>query len=226
MDIFTYITFAISPILIIIGILILKYGYSIKKLSNIRNAVFLGILSITLVYVANYFADQRFHGDVRSMKRMAFYVFAVMAFSAEIMKFMAIRFAFYKRTNFLGPIEGIVYSIFIGLGYSLVAVILFAFKIIGIDNNEDVLLFLFTYPFANVIFGISMGFFVGLSKTRKVAFIDNATGLILAIFLHGLFYFSFQTSDFSLLIISSIGCLIIGITLFVRAVSLRNAIDD
>jgi len=226
MDIFTYLSFAISPILVLIGILIFIFGFSIKKLTNIRNAIFLGMLSVALVYVANYLADQRFHGDVHSMKRMSFYVFVVVAFSAELIKYLALRFAFYKLSNFLGPIEGIVYTIFIGLGYSFVAVILFAYNIIGIDNNEDVLLFLFTYPFANIIFGIAMGFFVGLSKTRKVTFIDNATGLILATFLHGLFYFSFQTSDFSLLIITSIGLLIIGVTLFVRAASLRNARDD
>ncbi|HEY9113674.1 MAG TPA: PrsW family glutamic-type intramembrane protease [Bacteroidales bacterium] len=226
MDLFTYLTFAVSPVLILIGILILKFGFSIKIMSNIWNAVFLGILCVALVYIADYAADQRFNGNVSSMKRMTFYVFVVMAFSAELMKFLALRFAFYHRSNFLGPIEGIVYSIFIGLGYSLIAVILFSYDIIGIDNNEDVLLFLYTYPIANIIFSIAMGFFVGLAKTRKISLIDNLTGLGLATFLHGLYYFSFQTSDFSLLIITSIGCLVIGVTLFIRAVSLRNATDD
>lgn len=226
MDVFAYLPIAVSPLLILAGISILKFGFSVKKLSNIWNAVFLGILCVALVYVANYAAEQRFHGNLNSMKRMTFYSFIVIAFSAEIMKFLAIRFAFYSRSNFLGPIEGIVYSIFIGLGYSVVAVILFAFNLIGIGNNEDVLLFLFTYPFANIIFAIAMGFFVGLSKTRKIALIDDGTGLLLATFLHGLFFFSFQTSDYSLLIITAFGCIIIGVTLFIRAASLRNALDE
>lgn len=226
MDVFAYLSLAVSPLLIIVGILILKYGFTIKKLSNIWNAVFFGILCVALVYIANYAAEQRFHGNLNSMKRMTFYAFIVIAFSAEIMKFLAIRFAFYNRSNFLGPIEGIVYSIFIGLGYSVVAVVLFSFNLIGMGNNEDVLLFLYTYPFANIIFAVAMGFFVGLSKTRKIALIDDGTGLLLATFLHGLFFFSFQTSDYSLLIIASLGCIIIGVTLFIRAVSLRNALDE
>lgn len=226
MELFTYLSFAVAPMLIIVSILFLKFSFSIKILSNIWNAVFLGILCVALVYVANYAADQRFNGNLSSMKRMTFYAFVVIAFSAEIMKFIAIRFGFYNRNNFLGPIEGIVYSIFIGLGYSVAAIVLFGLNIIGIDNNEDVLLFLYTYPFANIIFAIAMGFFVGLSKTRKNALIDDGTGLLLATFLHGLFFFSFQTSDFSLLIITSIGCLVIGVTLFIRAASVKNAIDD
>lgn len=226
MDINTYLSFAIAPLLLIFFILILKYVFSIKKLSNIWNAVFLGILSVVLVYLANYAADLKFHGNVHSMKRMTFYVFAVIAFSAELMKFLALRFAFYNKSSFLGPIEGIVYAIVIGLGYSTVAVVMFGFKFIGIDNNEDVLLFLYSYPFANIIFAIAMGYFVGLSKTRKNVIIDDSTGLFLATFLHGLFYFSFQTSDFSLLIIASIGSLIIGITLFVRAARIRTERED
>jgi protease PrsW len=226
MELYTYLSFAVAPILIIVAILILKYGFSIKILSNIWNAILLGLLCVALVYVANYAVEQRFNGNLSSMKRMTFYAFVVIAFSAEIMKFLAIRFAFYNRSNFLGPIEGIVYSIFIGLGYSTVAVVLFGFNIIGIDSNEDALLFLYSYPLANIIFAIAMGFFVGLSKTRKIALIDDGTGLLLATFLHGLFFFSFQTSDFSLLIITSIGLLVIGITLFIRAASLRNERDD
>jgi RsiW-degrading membrane proteinase PrsW (M82 family) len=226
MDINTYLSFAVAPLLIIVCILVLKYILSIKKLSHIWNAIFLGIISVILVYIANYAADMRFHGNVHSMKRMTFYVFIVMAFSAEIMKFLALRFAFYNKSNFLGPIEGIVYSILIGLGYSTVAVVLFAYDFIGIDHNEDILLFLYSYPFANIIFSIAMGYFVGLSKTRKNTIIDDSTGLFLATFLHGLFYFSFQTSDFSLLIITSIGCLMIGVTLFSRAASLRTERED
>lgn len=226
MDTFTYLSFAVAPLLLVFCILILKFVFSIKKVSNLWNAILLGILCVVLVYLANYAADIKFQGNVHSMKRMTFYVFIVMAFSAELMKFFALRFAFYKRSSFLGPIEGIVYSILIGLGYSAAAVVLFGFKIIGIDANEDVLLFLYTYPIANIIFAIAMGYFVGLSKTRKNVFIDDSTGLFLATFLHGLFYFSFQTSDFSLLIITSIGSLIIGITLFVRAAKIRTERED
>jgi len=226
MSVFIYASFALSPLLSIFGFLIMKYGFSIKKLNNIGNAVLLGIFSVSLLYIANYGANMYFNGNVHTMKRMSFYVFVIIAFSAEIMMFFALRFAFFKRSNFLGPIEGIVYSIFIGLGYSSIAVVLFAYNLIGIHENKDLLLFLYSYPFANIIFSIAMGFFVGLSKTRKVVMVDDATGLILAIFLHGLFYFSFQTSDYSLLIITSIGCLIIGITLFIRAAALRNARED
>lgn len=225
MNYLTYISFAVAPLLILACILVLKIKFSIKNLKNIRNAVLLGVISVVLVFLASWAAEQKFQGNLSSMKRMVFYVFIVIAFCAELMKFLALRFSFYKLKNFEGPIEGIVYSVFIGLGYSLIAVVLFAFGLIGTSGSKDFLLFLFAYPFANIIFAISMGFFVGLSKQRKVAFIDNSTGLFLATFLHGLFYFSFQTSDVRLLVITIIGSLLVGITLFLRAVAMREAKD-
>jgi len=61
-----------------------------------------------------------------------------------------------------------------------------------------------------------------MGKLRKNALIDHATGLFLASFLHGMFYFSFITSDIRLFIITLIGLLIIAITLLYRAVQLFN----
>ena len=225
MDIFTYISFAVSPVLILLGILILKIKFSLKNLRNIRNAVLLGIVCVTLVIITNFLSDLKFKDSYHSMKRMAFFVFIVIAFSAELMKFIALRLSFYKRKNFEGPVEGIVYSVFIGLGYSLVAVVLFAFGIIGNSDIKEFMLFLYSYPFANIIFGICLGFFVGLSKQRNVALIDNSTGLVLATFLHGLFYFSFQTSDIRLLIITVIGLFLVSATLFKRALVMWDAKD-
>ena len=225
MDIFTYISFAVSPVLILLGILILKIKFSLKNLKNIRNAVLLGIVCVTLVIITNFLSDLKFKDSYHSMKRMAFFVFIVIAFSAELMKLIALRLSFYKRKNFEGPVEGIVYSVFIGLGYSLVAVVLFAFGIIGNSGIKEFMLFLYSYPFANIIFGISLGFFVGLSKQRNVALIDNSTGLVLATFLHGLFYFSFQTSDIRLLIITVIGLFLVSATLFKRALVMWDAKD-
>ena len=76
-------------------------------------------------------------------------------------------------------------------------------------------------PLANIIFAIAMGFFVGMSKLRKNAFIDSSTGIFVATFFHGLFYFGFVTSDIRLLIFDAVGFTIIGITFLVKSVSLK-----
>jgi len=226
MDLSTYISFAVSPLLIIFGLVILKVTFKVKNWVNIRNAIILGVLSVILVIIANYLIDMRWDGQYGKMKRMAVFVFIVIAFSAEFAKYIVLRAAFYKRNNFEGPIEGIIYANFIGLGYSMVAVVLFAYSIIGSPRINDFTLFLYLYPFANLVFSTCMGFFIGMGKLRKNTLIDNATGIFVATFFHGLFYFSFVTSDVRLLIFIGIGFIIISLTLLFRAIKLRKSKEE
>jgi len=222
MSLINYLSFAVSPMLIIVFILYLKFKFSIKSFVNIRNAIFLGIISVALLIIANYLIELKWDGNYKNMRRMAFFVFVVIAFSSELGKYIPLRFSFYKLKNFGGPLEGIIYSIFISLGFSMVATVLYAFGLVGsLDRFHNFTVFLFTFPLANLVFAIAMGFFVGMGKIRKNAFIDCTTGLFVATFFHGLFYFGFVTSDIRLLIFDAVGFTIIGITFIVKSVSLK-----
>lgn len=226
MNLTTYFSFSIAPILLIIGILIYRFGFGQKKVSNILNAIILGMISVLIIVGANYLIDTQWHGNYKSLRRLLVFVIIVIAFSAEIGKYLVLRFVFYNKKDFQGPIEGIIYTIFIGLGYALVATILFAYGIIGTPINDYVLLFLYTYPFANIVFAICMGFFIGMGKIRKNTLIDNSTGLFVSIFFHGLYCFSFLTQDLALIGFTFVGFLIISITLVARAINLRRAKDN
>lgn len=222
MSLVNYFSFAVSPLLIIAFILYLKFKFSIKSYVNIRNAVFLGVICVVLLIIATFLIDLKWGGNYKNMRRMAFFVFIVIAFSSELAKFIPLKFSFYKLKNFGGPFEGIVYSIFISLGFSMAATMLYAFGLVGSLNKfHNFTLFLYTLPFANLVFGIAMGFFVGMAKLRKNTFIDCSTGLFVATFFHGLYYFGFVTSDIRLLIFDAIGFTVIGITLIVKSVSLK-----
>lgn len=222
MNLINYFSFAVSPLLILAFILYLKFKFSIKNFVNIRNAIILGAISVVLLILANYLIELRWDGNYKNMRRMTFFVFVVIAFGSELAKYIPLKLSFYKLKNFSGPLEGIIYSIFISLGFSMVATVLYAFELVGsLDKFYNFTLFLYTVPFANVIFAIAMGFFVGMAKMRKNTFIDCATGLFVATFFHGLFYFGFVTSDIRLLIFDAVGFTIIGITFIVKSVSLK-----
>ncbi len=224
MDLINYFSFAVSPLLIILSILYLKFKFSIKSFVNIRNAILFGAIGVVLLLIASYLVDLRWDGNYKNMRRMGFFVFVIVAFSSELAKFIPLKFSFYKLKNFSGPLEGIIYSTFISLGFSMVATVLYAFEIVGSpDKMNNFTLFLFTLPIANIVFAITMGFFIGMGKLRKNTFIDSATGLFVATFFHGLFYFGFITSDIRLLIFIAIGFTVIGITFVVKSVSLRIA---
>lgn len=220
-----YLSFAVAPILIIIGAIMLKVTFKIKNWVNIRNAILLGIFSVVFVVIANYLAEMKWHGNYNKMKVMAFFVFVIIGFSAEFGKFLALRLGFYKLKTFEGPIEGIIYSNFIGLGFSLSAVILFGYGFIGAPRINDFATFLILYPFANLVFSTCLGFFIGMGKIRSNRLIDNSTGLFVATFFHGLYYFSFITNDIRLQILIAIGFIMITSILLARSIKLRNMKD-
>jgi len=222
MNLINYFSFAVSPLLIVVFILYLKFKFSIKSFVNIRNAILLGFIGVVLLVIANYLIELRWDGNYKNMRRMGFFVFVIIAFSSELAKFIPLKYHFFKLKNFGGPLEGVIYSIFISLGFSLVSTVLYAFEIVGSpDKMNNFTLFLFTLPIANIVFAVSMGFFVGMGKLRRNTFIDSITGLFVATFFHGLFYFGFITSDIRLLIFIAIGFTVIGLTFIIKSVSIK-----
>jgi RsiW-degrading membrane proteinase PrsW (M82 family) len=152
MDSINYFSFAVSPLLIILSILYLKFKFSIKSFVNIRNAVLLGALGVVLLIIANYLVDLLWDGNYKNMRRMGFFVFVTIAFSSELAKFIPLRHSFYKLNNFSGPLEGVIYSVFLGLGFSMVATVLYAFEIVGSPDkmNNFTLIYYFLLFYKNI----------------------------------------------------------------------------
>ncbi len=120
------------------------------------------------------------------------FAFAVVAFSEEFVKFVFLRYYIYKQPPFDEPMDGIVYSVMISMGFATLENILYV-VIRTPDLNEAFqigLLRMFTAVPAHAIFAIVMGYFVGLSKFAD----KNRNRLLLyglfgAIILHGTYDF-------------------------------------
>ena len=117
---------------------------------------------------------------------LLFYVFIVVAFSEELVKIVMLFVYPYPRPFFNEPMDGIVYTIMIGMGFAIVENIIYA-------NNfglETILVRAFTAVPAHAIFAVFMGYFVGLSKFhpeskwKLIGF-----GFLLAVAIHGLYDF-------------------------------------
>ena len=226
MELANYFSFLVSPVILIIVFIFIYYYYKPHNWKNIRNAILLGMLSTVIIFAADVITNFFWHGHLFNLRRISFFVFVTIAFSAELGKFIPLRYVFYDKPGFRGPLEGIRYSVIISLGYSLVAVILFAFNIIGTDLLKTPWLFLFTYPLANIFFGIVMGFFLGLGKFRKnLLIIDEAVALFITTFFHGIYYFCFISSDIRLFFVTTLGFIVIGIMLLLKSMSFHTEDD-
>lgn len=216
-----YLSFFASPLLFLLFVVYLRFKFELKSLKFIWQALLWGFIAVIFVIAANEIIKVWGLDNLRNMRRTAFYVFVVVAFSAEFGKFIPLRYSFYNLKHFNTPLSGIIYGMIIALGFSTLAVVLYAFGILGTEKMKYMTLFLWTYPLANLVFGAVQGFFIGMGKVRKNTLFDELSCLGIATFFHALFYFGFLTSDQRLLLISGIGLAIVGIVLVVKASAIK-----
>lgn len=120
------------------------------------------------------------------------FTFAVVAFSEEFVKYIFLRYYIFSKEYFDEPMDGIVYSVMISMGFATLENILYI--VIRADNIEVAfqigLLRMITAVPAHATFAILMGYFVGLAKFSEArGNLYLVIGLVSAILLHGTYDF-------------------------------------
>jgi RsiW-degrading membrane proteinase PrsW (M82 family) len=213
------ISLLLAPLIaaIIIGIIWVrrdKYRYP-----QLISSFILGMISIVVVLLFMYVADHYYLNAFRNLRREIFYSFVVMGVGSELGKFIILRYHNFNKSSFNGPLDGIVYSVMISMGFAFIGNILYF--ILPYYTEID-FLYAITVIFANLFFAVILGFFVGIAKTRENKFVDSMTGLLAASFFHALYNFCFITEDMRLLVFFGIGAFIIVIMLYYKAYEMNQ----
>ena len=111
--------------------------------------------------------------------------FVITALTEEVLKFLALIVFAYQRDDFNEPMDGIVYSVMIAMGFATVENILYTQY-----GWRTTLVRAFTAIPAHAVFGIIIGYYAGLAKfkpNQQVKYL--LTGLAIAVFVHGLYDF-------------------------------------
>jgi RsiW-degrading membrane proteinase PrsW (M82 family) len=174
------------------------------------------VIVILVQLLAAYFELDKLH----NLRRILFYSLVIVGFFSEFSKFFFLKVYCYPDKYFKSPLDGIIVSIMIAMGFATVNNIL---TLVNIPNLTVNYINALTSSPANIIFGGLMGFFVGLGKIRKIRWIDSMTGLAAAVFFHALYAFTLITDDYKLLIAFFIGSTIILLSLWIA--SLRMDTD-
>ncbi len=213
----------VAPAFLFFFIFYLKFKFRIRNYRNIILALILGILSsLVLIFSYEFFKLFNLH-NVSNIRRTIFFAFVITAFSSELGKFLVLFYGFFKKKEFFGPIESIIYSLFISMGFTLTTSILYVAGFISPLNN---LLFLYIYGISNLVFAILLGFFVGLGKSRKNNLIDSMTGLFASTFFHGVLNFCILTKDYKLLLLVGIASVIISVVLIIKSLDYKQIINN
>lgn len=154
---------SISPVIIILFYIYYRDKYEKEPIHLLLKSLLAGILIVPIVIIVERFLSS-FSIAFENLKygKAFFNAFVVAAFSEELFKFAATYLLIWKHKEFNEKFDGIVYAVFVSLGFAMVENIMYVYSS---ENGISVgLARAFTSVPAHAMFGILMGYHLGLAK--------------------------------------------------------------
>lgn len=177
---------SILPVFIILVYFYIRDKYEKEPLNVLLLAFFGGVLSVGSTLIINLFIPN-IAESADSVASIAFgRAFYQAAIPEEISKFIFLYWFIWKNKNFNEYYDGIIYAVFVSLGFACVENILYVFQ----NGMGNAIARAFTAVPAHALFGVIMGYYFSLARfknTNRLGFL--ITGILLAIVAHGLYDF-------------------------------------
>lgn len=154
---------AIAPVFIILFYVYLRDKYEHEPLGMLIKALVAGIvITIPIIFVENWLSG---YGDrvLTPRNNLLWSAFVVAGSTEELFKLAALYVLIWANRNFNERFDGIVYAVFVSLGFALVENLLYVFQG-GINVGWARAL---TAVPAHALFGVTMGYFIGLARFAK-----------------------------------------------------------
>lgn len=183
-----YIALALAPGIAICLFIFYKDVYNREPKLNLIVSFILGCVAI---FPAIWF-EQAFSYTVDgTITGVAIFSYAVVGFSEEASKFLGLRFYSYRQKSFDEPLDGIVYSVMVSMGFATLENVMYVMKYAEAGQGLQVgIQRMFLSVPAHASFAVMMGYFVGKAKFNPAnSLMIMFTGLLLAIFFHGTYDF-------------------------------------
>lgn len=180
---------ALAPVVIILVYIYVRDKYEKEPISLLLKSLGIGaLIVIPVVFVETLLgAIMPYFSEMGT----AFYdAFVVAAFTEEAFKFLVLYLLIRKNLAFNERFDGIVYAVFISLGFASVENVLYVYEG-GLDVG---LMRAFTAVPAHALFGVSMGYYFALSKFETESTDMNMFKAFAVPFvLHGIYDFILMT---------------------------------
>ena len=180
---------SLAPVLIIAGYIYFRDKYEKEPIKLLLFAMLAGALTVIPILFVEQFLD-RFTDSFPGLTSAAWNAFMVAAFSEELFKYIALFLLIWKSPEFNEKFDGIVYAVFISLGFAAVENVMYVLQ----GGIETGMMRAFTAVPAHAIFGVTMGFYFGLAKFyEKERNTLKMKALGYPILLHGIYDFILMT---------------------------------
>ncbi|MBN2347291.1 MAG: PrsW family intramembrane metalloprotease [Bacteroidales bacterium] len=188
---------ALAPILIIAFYLYYRDKYEKEPLGLLIKALVAGgLITIPVIFTERFLLT--YIDNYEGLSKAAYHAFVVAAFTEELFKYLALWILIWRNPNFNEKFDGIVYAVFISLGFAAVENVMYVTSY-GIQVGW---IRAFTAVPAHALFGITMGYFYGLARfypEGRVTYLSKS--IIYAIFLHGVYDFILMSQHQVLLLL-------------------------
>ena len=178
---------AVAPAMVIILYIYFKDKFEKEPISFLfKNFLLGGTASILITFLLGAFVAYLIPmTDDKSIFQQFLKAFFVVALVEEFSKYVIVKYYAQRNKEFNEPFDGIVYAVFVSMGFATLENILYVFQYgagTGITRA-------FTAVPAHATFAILMGYFMGKAKFSKNKIQLNITGLIIATIFHGAYDF-------------------------------------
>jgi protease PrsW len=176
---------AIAPVFIIAFYIYFRDKYEKEPLLMLAKALAVGMITvIPILFVERFLMSVM--PDMGKIGSAAYQAFVVAGGTEEVFKYLALYLLIWKSPHFNEQFDGIVYAVFVSLGFATVENIMYVTD----GGIHTALVRAITAVPAHAIFGITMGYYFGIARRypelRKV-YIRRA--LWVPIVLHGIYDF-------------------------------------
>ncbi len=188
---------SLAPVFIIAFYIYGRDKYEKEPFSALLKALFTGILIVLPVYFIEKLLGN-LSVETEGFRYAAYTAFVVAALTEEGFKLLAFFIFIWKNENFNEKFDGIVYAVFIALGFAAVENIIYVFT--G-GYGVGVIRALTAVP-AHALFGTMMGYYLGQAKfTEKHRVWNLCLAFILPFTFHGLYDFILMSRTPGLLVL-------------------------
>jgi len=187
---------ALAPVLIILIYVYVRDKYEKEPIGLLVKALLAGALAvIPIMFVEGILSV--YGGRFTGYTSVAYTAFVVAAFTEELFKFIALYLVIWKNKEFNEKFDGIVYAVFVSLGFAAVENVMYVFQY---GHGTGISRALTAVP-GHALFGVAMGYYFGLARLSPENKSKNfLLALLVPIGLHGLYDFILMTEHQYLLI--------------------------
>lgn len=155
----TLMSVALAPVLIILVYIYFRDRYEKEPVGQLLKGLLAGaFITIPIIFIEKILSIPA--QNISGLSNAAYHSFIVASLSEESLKFMAVYLLFWRNREFNERFDGIVYAVFVSLGFAAVENIMYVFDS-GIQTG---ILRAVTAVPAHALFGITMGYYLGLAR--------------------------------------------------------------